>query len=143
MNDAIRPYALGPGEGWVYHFPEVDFVVKAGELGRGRRLAVVEYRTSEDEWPGHTHNTEDEIFIVMKGSLTFGCGDETFDVDDGGFVFLPRGIKHGYKIRDGKEAHLMVVTSPAQEDAVGGWDGFVGGEVERQGELRATPPGFE
>ena len=139
-DEGMRPYALKAGEGWTYHYG-IDFTVKAGELGRGRRVAVIEYTTRPgEEPPDHTHPTEDEIFYVLQGALTFRCGDDTFELDDGGFVFLPRGIPHGYTIRS-DDAHLLVVTSPAQEDAGGGWGGFVA-DFEAAGELRATPPGF-
>ena len=135
----IRPYALKAGEGWTYNYG-IDFTVKAGEHGPGRRLAFVEYTTrAGEEPPDHTHATEDEIFYVLKGALTFRCGDRTFELEDGGFIFLPRGIEHGYRIRSEGDVGLLVVTSPAQEDAVGGWGGFVA-DVEAQGELRGSPP---
>ena len=133
-----RPYALKAGEGWTYRYG-VDFTVKAGELARGRRLAFVEYTTRVGESRDRTPTpTEDEIFYVLRGPLTFQCGDEAFNVEDGGFVFLPRGIEHGYAIRGDSEVHLLVVTSPADDDAVGGWGGFVA-DFEANGELRANP----
>jgi len=139
-KERIRPYALKAGEGWTYSYG-IDFTVKAGELGRGRRLAFVEYTTRRgEEPPDHTHGTEDEIFYVLKGDLTFHCGDDTFAVEDGGFIFLPRGIEHGYRIRSEGDVRLLVITSPAREDAAGGWAGFVA-DVEAQGELRSSPPG--
>jgi quercetin dioxygenase-like cupin family protein len=131
---------LAAGEGWTYRYG-VDFTVKAGELGGGRRVAFIEYTTRAGEEPGdHTHATEDEIFYVLEGSLTFNCGDHTFDVEQGGFVFLPRGVKHGYTIPHSGDVRLIVVTPPADEDAVDGWGGFVA-DVERDGELRASPRG--
>jgi quercetin dioxygenase-like cupin family protein len=134
-----RAYALRAGEGWTYNF-DIDFVVKAGEMGSGRRLAFVEYVTRAGEEPeDHVHPTEDEIFYVLRGDLTFRCGDEEFEVSDGGFVFLPRGVEHGYQIRSEGDVRLLAVTSPAQEDARGGWGGFIG-DVETQGELRSAPP---
>jgi quercetin dioxygenase-like cupin family protein len=136
---AARPYALKPGEGWTYH-DGIDFTVKVGELGQGRHVAVLEYTTRRgEEPPEHTHPTEDEIFYVLQGALTFHCGDDTFEVDEGGFVFLPRGIPHGYTIRSDGEVRLLAVTAPAQEDAQAGWGGFVG-DLEANGDLRATPP---
>lgn len=138
-NPGRRPYALKAGEGWTYH-SDIDFTVKAGELGRGRRLAVMEYTTRRsEEPPDHTHPTEDEIFYVLQGALTFRCGEDTFEVDDGGFVFLPRGIPHGYTIRSEGDVHLLVVTAPAPEEAIGGWGGFVA-DIETSGEQLATPP---
>lgn len=137
---STHPYALKAGEGWTYH-SEIDFTVKAGELGQGRRVAVMEYTTRRgEEPPEHTHPTEDEIFYVLQGVLTFQCGDETFEVEDGGFVFLPRGIPHGYTIRSDGDVRLLIVTSPAQEEAVGGWGGFVG-DIEGSGEPRHTTHG--
>ena len=139
-RDAIRAYALKAGEGWTYNYG-IDFTVKAGELGRGRRLAFVEYTTrSGEEPPDHTHGTEDEIFYVLQGALAFRCGDDAFELEDGGFIFLPRGIEHGYTIRNNGDVRLLVVTSPSDEKASGGWGGFVA-DFETEGELRATPPG--
>ncbi|HEU5157881.1 MAG TPA: cupin domain-containing protein [Streptosporangiaceae bacterium] len=140
---ADQPYALEAGQGWTYNQDGVAFTVKAGELGRGRRLAVVEYTTRRgEEPPDHTHDTEDEICYVLAGAASFRCGDERFEVGEGGFVFLPRGIEHGYRVRGPEDVRLLAITSPAREDAVGGWGGFVG-DFEAMGELRAAPPGFE
>jgi quercetin dioxygenase-like cupin family protein len=133
-----RPYALKAGEGPTYNYG-IDFTVKAGELGRGPRLAVVEYTTrAGEEPPDHTHGTEDEIFYVLKGDLAFRCGDETFELADGGFIFLPSNIEHGYRIRSEKEVKLLVITLPAEETGEGGWGGFVA-DIETQGERRGSP----
>ncbi len=137
-KSAIAPYALRAREGWVYD-QGAEFIVKLGERRQGRRFALLEYATDQDEWPGHTHNTEDEVFYVLKGALTFRCGNDECDVDEGGFIFLPNGIEHGYKIRGGKPVRLLVVTAPASESsATVGWDGFVSG-LETGVELRASP----
>jgi quercetin dioxygenase-like cupin family protein len=138
----IRPYALQAGQGWTYHFGVlgVDFVVKVGEQGHGRRLAVVEFTTrTGEEPPDHTHATEDEIFYVIEGQVAFRCGDDRFEVADGGCVFLPRGIEHGYQINSEGDVKLLVVTAPAPDDGVRGWGGFVG-DFEREAELRNNPP---
>jgi quercetin dioxygenase-like cupin family protein len=137
-NGRTRPYALKAGEGRTYTYG-IDFTVKAGELKGGPRLAFVEYTTrAGEEPPDHTHATEDEIFYVLKGNLAFHCGDETFEVADGGFIFLPRGIEHGYQIRSKGDLRLLVITSPAGERPPGGWGGFVA-DFESQGELRSSP----
>jgi quercetin dioxygenase-like cupin family protein len=134
----IKPYALTAGQGWVYDIG-AEMIVKLGEKGHGRRFAVLEYTADQDEWPGHVHPTEDEAFYVLKGALTFRCGEAEFDVDAGGFVFLPSGLEHGYKLRGSGEAHLLVVTAPAPEpDAPVGWDGFVS-DLENNAELRGWP----
>ena len=137
----IRPYALQAGEGWTYRFAElgIDFEVKVGEQRHGRRLGFFELTTrAGEEPPLHTHATEDEFFYVLEGEVAFRCGEDRFEVTDGGCVFLPRGIEHGYTIVGPGDARFLVVTTPAPDD-VRGWDGFVG-SFERNSELRAEPP---
>jgi quercetin dioxygenase-like cupin family protein len=135
----MRPYALSAGEGWTYH-AGIDFTVKAGELGQGRGLAVIEYTTRRgEEPPEHIHPTEDELFYVLQGVLTFRCGEDAYEVEDGGFVFLPQGIPHGYTIQSLGDVRLLVVTAPAETRTVGGWGGFVA-DIEAAGDLLARPP---
>lgn len=94
-NHRLRPYALKAGEGWIYRFG-IDFTVKASEVQAGSGATFLEYVTKQGEEPGdHTHRTEDEIFYVLEGAITFRCGEESFDLEKGGFIFLPRGIRHG------------------------------------------------
>lgn len=96
-------------------------------MGPGRRVAFIEYTTRAGEEPGdHTHPTEDEIFYVLEGTVTFRCRDETFEAETGAFIFLPRGLEHGYTIRSRGDVRMLVVTSPADENASGGWGGFIG-----------------
>ena len=132
----MRPYALKDGEGWTYRY-DIDFTVKAGELHPGRGAAFIEYTTRKgEEPPDHTHPTEDEIFYVLKGELTFRCAGETFDVGEGGFIYLPKGIEHGYTIRSDGDVRLIVVTFPTSAQVGQGWHGFIS-DVESQGKLVA------
>ena len=134
-----RPYALKAGEGWIYRFG-IDFTVKASEVEPGRGAAFLEYVTKKgEEPPSHTHETENEMFYVLEGTITFHCGDEAFDLEKGGFIFLPHGIKHGYKIQSEEPVRLIVVTSPVREGESGGWKGFVADMESGQGELIAKP----
>ena len=130
MTRRPGPHAFSAGDGWTYN-NGIDFVVKARETDADVGAAVMEYVTKKGEEPrDHTHGTEDEMFYVLEGALTFRCGDESFDVEQGGFVFLPRGVQHGYTIHSDGDVRLLVVTSPVR-DEVGGWGGFIGGMERR------------
>ena len=134
----MKPYMLQAGEGWTYHYG-IDHTVKASELQFGRGAAVIEYTTRQgEEPPDHTHPTEDELFYVLSGALTFHCGGETFEVGTGGFIYLPQGIEHGYTIGNDAPVRLLVVTFPTQT-LQNGWGGYAA-DVEGQGELVAEPP---
>ena len=136
----IEPYALKEGEGWTYRFG-VDFTVKASEVQNGNGAAFLEYTTRTGEEPSdHTHETEDEMFYVLEGAITFRCGESTFDLEKGGFIFLPAGIRHGYTIRSDEPVRLIVVTAPVRDRASGGWGGFVADMESGQGELITSPP---
>ena len=135
-----RPYALQAGEGWRYRFG-IDFDIKTSEVQAGSGVAVLEYVTQPGEEPGdHTHQSEDEMFYVLEGAVTFRCGGENFDVEQGGFIFLPRGLKHGYTLRGAGPVRLLVITAPVRAGASGGWGGFVSDMELGQGELVARPP---
>ena len=134
----MKPYVLKAGEGWTYRYG-IDFTLKAGELHPGRGASFTEYTTRQgEEPPDHTHPTEDEIFYVLEGELMFRCGDEAFDVEAGGFIYLPQGIKHGYTIRSAGSVRLLVVAFPTRAAEGVGWGGFIT-DVETQGELIAEP----
>ena len=140
-NNQIQPYALKAGEGWVYRFG-VDFTVKASEVREGSGAAFLEYTTRRgEEPPNHTHQTEDEMFYVLEGTIIFKCGEESFDLKKGDFIFLPHGVEHGYTIRSEDPVQLLVVTAPVRKGANGGWGGFVSDMELGQGELIAKPPG--
>ena len=134
----MGPYTLKSGEGWTYRYG-IDFTLKAGELHPERGAAFTEYTTRKgEEPPDHTHPTEDEIFYVLNGELTFRCGGQSFEVDTGGFIFLPQGMEHGYTIRSEEDVRLIVVTFPTREASGRGWGGFIA-DVEGQGELITGP----
>ncbi len=83
QNNQKRAYALQAGEGWTYRFG-VDFVVKAGEIRDGGGAAFLEYVTKKGEEPDdHTHSSEDEMFYILEGALTFRCDNQEFDLEKG------------------------------------------------------------
>lgn len=135
----MEAYALQRGRGRTY-LNGIDFTVKAGEHHTTNGAAFIEYTTKMgEEPPDHTHPTEDEMFYVLEGDLTFKCGDQTFDVDEGGFVFLPRGVEHGYAIRSGGAVRLIVVTAPPRQPSES-WGGFVA-DLEVNGDIVGEPGG--
>lgn len=141
-HSPAQPYALSAGQGWIYSMG-VDFCVKAGETAPdlssvGHGAAVLEYQTRKGEEPEtHSHATEDEMFYVLEGNLTFHCGDAAFDLQQGGFIFLPGGIPHGYTIPGDDPVRLLVITTPARSDAKG-WGGFVADMEAQTDEMDLT-----
>ncbi len=46
------------------------------------------------EFVWHHHVTEDELFLVVKGSLLMRLRDRDIRVEEGEFVIIPRGVEH-------------------------------------------------
>ena len=83
--------------------------------------------------PGHVHHDSHEAFYVLEGSLRGFCGEPTWRATKGGFVWLPRGIPHGYAVEGDEPLRTLALTVPA------GFDQFVI-EAGEPAETRTLPP---
>lgn len=78
----------------------------------GGALSVGRFDVPEDEAPPfHLHTREDEVFLLLKGSALVWAGDERHELEEGGIVFLPRNVPHGYRITSDR-ADLLVIATP-------------------------------
>ncbi len=48
----------------------------------------------QGEFDWHSHATEDELFLVLKGTLTMKLRDRDISVEEGEFVIVPHGVEH-------------------------------------------------
>ena len=84
--------------------------------------------------PPHIHHLEEEQFYVLEGQLTYSIGDQTFPVNAGDFIHIPRGTVHSF--RNGpRPSRLLATFAPA------GIEGFfreVGDRVDDR--LKSPPP---
>jgi len=59
------------------------------------------------EFVWHHHDTEDELFLVLKGSLLMRLRDRDIRVEQGEFIIIPHGVEH-LPIAE-KEAHVLLL----------------------------------
>ncbi|OYO51182.1 mannose-6-phosphate isomerase, partial [Lachnotalea glycerini] len=59
----------------------------------------------------HTHETEDEMFYVLKGVLTIKFREKDVQLNEGECIVIPRGIEHMPVAEE--EVHVMLVESMA------------------------------
>ena len=107
----------------------LDGAATDGQLMMGR------FDVSEGEAPPyHQHLHEDEIFLLIKGTALVWCDDEEHELSEGGVVFLPKRVPHGYRITS-KKADLLMINTPAG----------IEGMFRETGRDRSTPrpPGFQ
>ncbi len=73
-----------------------------GELnGQHVKLAKI-----KGEFVWHTHDDADEMFLVIKGSMTIELRDQRVTLNEGEFFVVPRGVEHRPIAVD--EAHIML-----------------------------------
>src|ERR687885_327060 len=79
----------------------------------------------------HTHRYEDEFSFVFRGRIGGRVGDQDVVVEEGGFLFKPRGLVHALWNPTDVDAVIIELISPA------GFEGF----FEEMGALgaEATP----
>ena len=46
------------------------------------------------EFVWHKHDQEDELFLVVKGSLVIRLRDRDLHIGEGEFAIIPRGVEH-------------------------------------------------
>jgi mannose-6-phosphate isomerase-like protein (cupin superfamily) len=61
-----------------------------GELN-GQHVKLVKF-TGEFVW--HSHEAEDEMFLVLQGTFDMQFRDKTVHVGEGEFLIVPRGVEH-------------------------------------------------
>jgi quercetin dioxygenase-like cupin family protein len=76
------------------------------------------------ETPYHLHHAEDEAFYVLDGELTVIRDGEKIVAGPGSYIFLPRGVPHGFRSSSDKDSQVLVHVIP------GGKVGFVGMMLE-------------
>lgn len=54
----------------------------------------------------HKHDEEDEMFLVVKGSIVIKLRDGDVRLDEGEFVIIPRGVEHMPVAEE--EAHVLL-----------------------------------
>ena len=99
MADASEAYVLGPGEGRFIDLGDFGMTVKASETETAGVVSVLE----AGEPPGfgppiHVHHDCAEAFYVLDGEYVMYLEDREVVCPAGSFVFIPRGVRHGFRV---------------------------------------------
>ena len=73
-----------------------------GELN-GQHVKAVKLK---GEFVWHHHDNEDELFLVIKGTLRMEFRDRIEEVNEGEFIIVPRGVEH--KPVATEEVHILL-----------------------------------
>ena len=73
-----------------------------GELN-GQYVKAVKLK---GEFVWHSHENEDELFLVIKGKFNMELRDKTVEINEGEFFIVPRGLEH--KPIAEEEVHILL-----------------------------------
>ena len=59
------------------------------------------------EFLWHHHQSEDELFLVVKGKLLIKTRDQDISLQEGEFMVIPRGVEHMPIARE--EVHVVLI----------------------------------
>lgn len=105
-----RRFSFLSGEEFIWKVTgaDTDGVLDVGEMVLEPDIAV----------PEHIHHGNDETFYVLEGRFRLTVEGEVHDLDPGGFVFVPRGVRHMWQNSGPEPARILLTFTP------GGMDGF-------------------
>lgn len=81
----------------------------------------------EGEFVWHSHETEDELFLVLQGTLRMQFRDREVAVEEGELIIVPSGVEHR-PVAD-SEVHVLLVEPSSTVNT-----GTAGGERTRDAE---------
>ncbi len=84
-----------------------------GELN-GQYVKLAKFK---GEFIWHSHEHEDELFLVIKGTLIIEFRNSSVTLNEGEFYIVPKGVEHK-PIAD-EEAHIMLL-EPKSTEQTGG-----------------------
>jgi mannose-6-phosphate isomerase-like protein (cupin superfamily) len=69
--------------------------------------AYIKVAKVQGELTWHSHDDEDELFLVLKGHLCIEMEDSVVDLREGEMFVVPKGVRHNPVAAE--ECHLMLV----------------------------------
>jgi mannose-6-phosphate isomerase-like protein (cupin superfamily) len=128
MAAAGEALVLGPGEGRSIELGAFGMTVKATANETAGLFSLLE----AEEPPGfgpplHIHHDAAEAFYVLEGEYVMFLDDREFRCPAGSFIFIPAGMRHGFRV-GGRPSRKLNFYVPA---AMIGYFHDLGGAIRR------------
>jgi mannose-6-phosphate isomerase-like protein (cupin superfamily) len=116
---SAEPIILAPGAGRTYDIGPMRGVFKADGDETGDRYCVSEWSVDPGQpGPGpHHHDSNEELFLVTAGTMSFLVTDQWIDAPAGTFIRIPAGVTHDFENRGNEAATAFNVFIPGGFEA--------------------------
>lgn len=118
-----EPVFIEPGGGREFPNPlphlSMDFPGLLKLSGRRTSGVFMVFELSEPPGEGpppHIHDDFTESFFILEGAFEFTVGDRIVMADQGAFLFVPRGVAHGYRNVGTTVARYVGIIAPPPTD---------------------------
>jgi mannose-6-phosphate isomerase-like protein (cupin superfamily) len=100
MSDRLgTAFVLRPGKGRSIDLGNFEMSVKAAGDETGGAFALLEAAEPPDFGPPmHIHSNAAEAFYVLEGEYHIFIEEQTYGCPAGSFIFIPAGIRHGFRV---------------------------------------------
>lgn len=117
MNDITESprnaVVLAPGEGRTYSMGRIGAVFKADGAETASRYSISEWWLEpHTQGPGAHAHSEDDVFYVIEGTMSFLVNDAWIDAARGAFVLVPGGASHDFENRSDARAGVLNLSIP-------------------------------
>jgi mannose-6-phosphate isomerase-like protein (cupin superfamily) len=91
-------------------FLSTSIRILASALEGNDGICVVEHHMPHgDAPPLHVHHNEDEVFVVLYGTLQVEVGGQTRHLQAGDAALAPKGVPHSYRV-ESDAARVLTIT---------------------------------
>lgn len=114
-SDPPQAWMLDSRDGDAYWSLGSLTVLKATAENTNCSFSLIEEQVPAGQSPPlHVHQSDDEMWYIIDGKVTFEVDGERFTATNGSTVFAPHGLPHSY-ITDEETRWLMFVHEPGLE----------------------------
>ena len=114
MSAANRGFVLKPGAGRAIDLGGFQMSVKASAQETDLAFSLLEATEPPDFGPPlHIHRDAAEAFYVLEGQYIIFLDGEEFSCPAGSFIFIPAGVKHGFRVGKVASRKLILYTPAA------------------------------
>lgn len=111
---ALAPKVLEPREGLrLQSGPGRDLIFKVTGEDNGGALDYFTVEVAAKGGPPlHVHHSQEETIHALTGHYKLQIGDETYQIEEGGFAYLPSTVPHAFLNLTDEPGEIVVVYTP-------------------------------